>query len=514
MGGEEDDVTLEDLCDRLTARLREGVAYAWADALPEQVPFVLWAHGAHEHAYALAAMKHPELGAELLAWFASLDPAPGGAAAVRASRAALRRLRHAGSPIGVLACVPLVDPGVARLARRSAREAGQREVLDLRLRADMSGTPAPDFFTAPLMWAVKALRFAEAGEAESARQALAQSLAEPYAGETRDLLAIRVFLRTGAWRDDASPSLAGRTRMAAMIEAHGRGEAAVRALVDRFPGFDHEAELCLVVDGSAPVPVEAATLEEWYNEGLITPWDLEYRGARSRGSARAAGEEAVIGALVGAAASARAFVERVSAAAHGRPPEPSLVARRRRSFAGAVAGARASSVPDSSCVWRLARQARTLVALGDAASVGAAVAELEPRWGPVRQWGYSAAVRAELLADTPGRALEAAALAADEPLPAIAAACLVAGLVRDGHPHEARVHLAALLEEPLAPEVLAQTVTAMVGLDAGAAERLCVAAEEATAGLPADREAARAWLRTPPTPPPAFARRRGPRDAW
>src|SRR5689334_8915810 len=92
----------------------------WARAIPVVALQVLWAQGRAKAVYALADALPPFDRASALAWYASLDPQPRSARAVRAATEALRGAVEPTDLVYVIAMVPLKDPEVLQIAKKVA----------------------------------------------------------------------------------------------------------------------------------------------------------------------------------------------------------------------------------------------------------------------------------------------------------------------------------------------------------------------------------------------------------
>lgn len=498
-----EDASIAEICARLAERVGEALRQRWVDVVPELALDILWAAGDHDLVYALIRMRDFHRRAENLAWYAGIDPMR-----ERAHAAAREALSLSSVNLATLATVPLDEPGLHRSARRAAKGEPEKLLLALRLarRAPSEREAAPLWGEArALVWALAAVVAGEEGRRADAEAALAIAFADDLGSPAALLYAFRVFLRCGAWVESIRPGVAAeRAKFAAVHEARREGEAALGRLIDRFAeALNGVTAICLGHD--LPLepggPEAEARLAECYAEGLITEWELDYARARMQLSPREAGKAALVERLASVLPRVHEFAVAVATACDPAACDESQVAERRAALAREVAVAVREGKPSRKRVGSIRQASRALTDVGDAATVGAAVASLERVWGPADSWGRAASGGArvadwtiEILASAAGRSEDAARLLAAA-ASGLTRACVVAGLARDGHSEAARLGLARLVADPLAPEALPVLVASAVGLDAGCGERLRVAVTQAAAGLPETREDIAAWLR-------------------
>lgn len=498
-----EDSSITEICARLTERVGESLRQRWVDVLPDLALEILWAAGEHDQVYALIRMRGFHRRAETLAWYAGIDPV-----GERAHAVAREALSLSSVNLATLATVPLGEPGLARAARRAAKREPEKLLLSLRLarRAPSEREVAHLGGEAwALVWALTAVLAAEEGRRADAEAALAIAFADEPGTAAALLCAFRVFLRCGGWVESIRPDVANeRAKFAAVLEARRDGDAALGRLIDRFAeALNWVTAICLGQDLEREPggPEAEARLAECYAEGLITEWELEYALARMRLSPREAGKAAIVERLASVLPRVHELAAAVIRACDPAVGDEAQVAELRAALAQEVAVAVAEGKPSRKRLGNVRRASRALTELGDAATVRTAVVSLEQAWGPAERWGRAASGGArvvdwtiEILASAAGRSEDAAQLLAAE-ASELTRACVVAGLARDGHGEAARLGLARLVADPVAPEALPVLVAGAVRLAPGWAERLRVAATQAAAALPVTREDIVAWLR-------------------
>lgn len=499
-----EDASIAEICARLAQRIPEGLHQRWLDLLPEDVLDVLWVAGEHEQVYSLARMRDFRRRAETLAWYAALDPVPERARAVAREALSLSSVN-----LQTLATVPLDDPGLARQARRAAKGGAAKMVLAIRLDGyEPTRQDAAGFYgeTRTLIWALAAARAGEQGRRADAEAALEFAFADDQGPSAALLWAFRAYARCGAWtsaiRLDAYRSQAS---YAAIDEARRSGDEALRRLRDRCAGrIESMVAVCLDEEpGREPADSEAeARLQGWYEEGLITGWELQLGLARMRCPPREAPRMAMLAVLTDALADLRAFAGVIAAACGPHEQDEAMLAGPRAALAKEVTAARTENTPSRSLLRRVRKASRALADAGDAATVRSAVDDLEKTWGPAGKWPRAAngGSRAsewtiEILAAAAGRSQDAAQLIADLPHPTdLGRACVAVGLARDGSLDEARIALARLVADPPAPETLPLLAALAVTLDPASSGRLRDAAMQEAAALPVTRDEVAAWL--------------------
>lgn len=499
-----EDASITEIRARLADRIRGGLRQCWLDRLPEVALDLLWAEGEHEQVYALARMRDPRKRAETLAWYAALDPAPGRARTV--AKEALSR-----SPLNMetLATVPLGDPELARLARRAAKGHVEQLVLAIRLagyeptepdRASLWGEDRT------LIYALAAARAAEQGRRAEAEAALEFAFADHQGTPAALLWAYRAFAACGAWAGSIRLDFGhARATYAAIDEARRAGDEALRRLTEHGAGHI-EYILAVALDQDLELepggPDAEARLHDCYAEGIITDWELRLGLARMRWQPRPAIRAAMLELLIDARARVQSLADDIASACGARMPDTTHVAGLRATLAAELAKARSAPAPTWSMLTRLGKTCRALAAAGEATTVGAALDSLESAWGPASGWAQkvggsrTAEWTIAIVASAAGRSQEAAQLveALGAQTPDLTRACMLVGLARDGDRDAARIGLARLSADSLAPEALPVVAALAVAQDPASAEPLRHAATQEAAGLPDTGAELAAWL--------------------
>lgn len=496
-----EDASITEVRAHLADRIREGLRQHWLDRLPEVALDLLWAEGEREQVYALARMRDPRKRAETLAWYAALDPAPGRARTV--AREALSR-----SPVNpeTLATVPLGDPELARLARRAAKGHVEKLILAIRLagyeptesdRASLWGDDRT------LIYALAAARAAAQGRRAEAEAALEFAFADHQGSPAALLSAYRAFAACGAWAGSIRLDFGhARATYAAIDEARRAGDEALRRLTEHGAGhIEHMLAVALDQDLELEPggPDAEARLHDCYAEGLITAWELRLGLARMRWQPRPAIRAAMLELLIDARARVQSLADDVASACGASVPDAT---EHRAALATELAKARSGPAPTRSMLVRLGKISRALSAAGEATTVRTALDTLESAWGPASGWvrkvggSRTAEWTIEILASAAGRSQDAAQLveALGAQTPDLARACTLAGLARDGDRDGARIGLARLSADSLAPEALTVVAALAVALDPASAEPLRHAATQEAATLPDTDAELAAWL--------------------
>jgi hypothetical protein len=482
-----------------------AVTAVWADAIPTIALQALWGRGDVAPVYAIAGLRSPEKRPLALAWLAALDPEPGSTRVEKAVLAALREPRGLTDRASLCALVPLAGhPSVTREIRRLGHR-GARTVLELRT-ADEPRWPIESRTVEPaLAGALRAVWLAERGRSDEAAEALTAALAESPMDSTVDLALILALRRLDAWERAADRTW---NMSSGTWPAFVAGQVDVAA-AERLFGGRRSGQWCAAAALGAGRPAEEwrevlpcseARSEELYLEGLITgeeQWALRFGDALVRSDSYEEIDALVFAACVAAHEGASGFAERLSGRA-GPPRDEQWLAGRREKLQTLIAGI-AEDKPSWRPLRHVLRLARRMADGGGAAEVLAAIEMLEQRWGPAERWGEDGYgiidMAAELLACAQGRALAASQLYARAEYPTIdVRARICAGLARDGHVDELREPLAQLLAGSLEPDEVALLVPAALGVDGSMRGPMERALAETLASLPADAEAARAWL--------------------
>ena len=482
--------------DHVTAALTA----TWSAAVPTIAALVLWSHGDVAPVYALARARSPAERPGLLAWLAAIDPEPDSARVALATRDALREARGE-ALLPVLALAPLTDPANLALARRAADPRG-RAALSLRKGGEPLAEPS-----GPILAALCAVRLAELGRRGDAEEALDAALRELFSDDAAARALIPAIRSLDAWGRCAHLGHGPATLWAAFIAGQVSVHAAERlSESSKDPWCRGAAAL------SAGDPPEAwrehlaardeALLDEWFAEGLISVedrWTLRFSAAIGVDDA-ALRDALVLRALAAAHEPARACADAIAARASGSPRDENAVLDRAGRM-DKILAALADAQVDHQTLRKALRPARMLAEVGGAAEVRRALEVLERRWGPAQRWpeqrGWRssglAAASAELLACAAGRATEALALY-DGELAASVRVQICCGLARDGELDALEAPLTRLLGEGLEPAEVVALTPAIVAREPAAAAAIAAAAARALAALPADDDAARAWL--------------------